>query len=991
MVASDREYYKCAVRLVADDAVIDAAHQGSTPKNNPDYGRIDITDAYVWDLPEYDSRSWSGWNFRNSGWDGVKPDSYANLNDGFSGLSGLLNNSMDPSTLACKPNEVEYFASRCPSVQSPTFGTNCVGQLTFRARLYNKSDAATYGHGAVVTVYGATAVNESGEPTKWKEAGDIIVTEPTYSLKSLKFAGVDTFYAIRLGVKGVKGVVEPGEPLYDPPIRVAIDDIVIWEKLPLTIKFHELRSRPFRDEDELKKTTEVKDIDSTEEQPLAGESFGFQAEIVIADDEEILVDDPKHPIGVELCYYPSAEPWGYVNWSNRAQTVRVPLVETTDHKLVFRSSMELSDTLCPPVVLKDGEPYGIVQYHFVAKFYDKQGNPMTHDLSAKDWIKPSWYEGFDDPNAGKEFSAFTLLERLAPKRAWINEVNFCEPRSAESKANQWVELAVPSGVDMTGWKLNVYDYKGKPATGSTATSATIATLGMWGAPAAKTYAGTNPAAITSHYAFYTLGSPNTSVVTDAKWDAFSGSGELNYTMPYAFELVRPSGVIEHRAVVQGWNQAEEDGYWYAYMYSGTNLVETLNAERAGGVKWVWAGEDYHATETAGMTVGVTNGQGQVHEDWATPLARTPGDINPNQYIDPNWFTTPNGGYVWIYSSVVGDHMRQIIGGETNTVASFTIAQGRSTNIVFEVDRWYKLGTCERTPADRTLLSEPVVKDGKSYYTLSMGLISNRIDIVSSATISDEVAKMGLDPNDAYAPAVMNWLERGVTGGADGGIHPFKGTELKQAYYRGNNFSEPLTDKPLDIIDMYWLDIDPTDGNWELWGGMGEPFTGQALGQVDEPIIRKLENVTPDHTNQLTTVWMMMTNVVDGTSYAPYRLQGVGGEQSDSYIGVWTSANFKVTMRLANGKVDDIFQPMRSFVFNWGSFRQPYSTDPEDQRAPFCARVEITDPFSRQSPAWEWGWWKYSDNNKGTFTGWDLSRSISPAGVSTLKKNDLLEW
>ena len=64
-----------------------------------------------------------------------------------------------------------------------------------------------------------------------------------------------------------------------------------------------------------------------------------------------------------------------------------------------------------------------------------------------------------------------------------------------------------------------------------------------------------------------------------------------------------------------------------------------------------------------------------------------------------------------------------------------------------------------------------------------------------------------------------------------------------------------------------------------------------------------------------------------------------------------------------------------------------ASDPE---APFAARIEVTDPFSKQSPAYEWGWWKYADRGIKPFTSYRHNGEISPAGVSTLKKNDTFE-
>ena len=980
-----RDYYYGLIRLVIDKDVQEEAISGGRRRTDADYGAVTVTDMFTWDLPEYDASGWNGWNFQAAGWDGTSPDGFANRSDAFRGLAGILNNTLDADTLADR--EKDHYAERLPSVQSPAFRTNSVGAISFRARLFDADDLAKTGHGAVVTVYGCKAFDEKGEPTgEWKEICDIEISNRTYAVQSVKVPGALDVKAIRLAVKGVKGVTAAGNPKYDPPLRVALDDIVIWERLSQSLAFRKHYVRPFRDATAIKGSGVVQDIAEMAEQPLAGESFGFQAEVEVLDPDEVIVGDPAHPITVDLWYYQGGDVWGYENWKTNPAVVKVTgLAPATDagDRLVFRSTVEQSASLCPPQFLEEGEGYRIVQYHVVAHYYVQGSSEiLPHDLQRDEWSMPEWDLGFADPNeTNTAFSAFTLLEEIAPGRAWINEINYCEPSQSASLANQWIELAVPSGVDMSGWTVEAYDYNG-------ALVAELATLGLRGAPKSKTYHGDDPVALASRYAFYTIKSPYTVLDgADAVWPGFNGTGALDYSAPYAFALRRPTGIIEHRVVAQGWNQYRDAHYDFAYMYDGTNLVKVMHAKHAG--EWTWSAEDLHGADDYNKGVSVVTNQGFAHEDWVSPLKLTPGDINGGQYISPDWYLLPNGGYVKIYSSVLGSHMRQIIGGVTNTVGDITISQGMSTNIVYEVDRWYKLGPYDVKPNERTAMSGPRGgADGKTYYTLSLNQVSNRIDITVRDDISDDVAGM-LDPKyDAYRPAIMRWLERGVTGGADGGEHPFRNPNgpLLPMHYRGVDGTKC---DEMKLPDLYWLDVDPTDGDWELWGGMGDrPGSPGTLGQVDCPTNRV--KVLADgsefiHTNHLTTVWLELRNTNEeyAVSYPPYRIQGLGNEQSDLYTGVWTSGNFKVTMRLANGKVDDIFQPMRYFVFDRESFRAK-----DDPVAPYAARVEIVDPFSDQSPAAEWGWQKYSGCN--VFTGWALDGRVTPGGVSTLKKDDTFE-
>jgi len=967
------------LRLVVARDVVTAALAENRPRTDVDYGAVELFNVFAWDLPQYDDRSWTGWNFRVEGWDGTNPGPFANLNDGTTGFSGLLNNTLDAKTLATY-DFTEYNA-RLPSVQTPTFGTNCIGAVDFRARLYDGNDFAKAGYPAVLTLYGARKRDIFGEPSDWVEVDSISVSNGFYRTFTKKFRPTDNFYALRLAVKGVKGVTGGGTPKYDPPLRVALDDVCVYERPKLLLQFRKFYVRPFRNADSLKGRSVVRDISSVNEQPLAGEAFGFQGEIEVKSDDEILVNDPDHPVTVELWYYPKAEPWGFDNWKDAPGAVRAELSTAEGEKLVFRSMISNPDTVCQPQFADEALGYGIVQYHFVARYYDTSLEYYEHPLSEKDWTMPSWNLGFDDPNAkaGAKFSAFTLLESIAPKRAWINEINYSGPSMATATADQWVEIAVPSGVSMKNWKLRLYDRN------SYSLVANLLTFGV-NSPDAKSVSG-DP----SHYDFYLVKGPKTTVIrdadgaavtADATWPRVSTNsivdGVLNYTHPYGFELVRPTGVVEHRVVAQGWNQYRDAGYWYDYLYDGTNMVRELDARTGGG--WTWGGEDYYTN--ASWTVGVVTNQGGEHAEWAAPMTRTPGARNAGQTIDPGWYVHPNGGYYWIYSTVLGEHMRQIVAGETNLVASLTVQQGTSTNILYEVDRWYQLGDLNVTPAGGTLTG-PTVENGRRYYRLAFDSVSNRFDVTVNARVSDELLAHGLGPDNRYTPAIMNWLTRGRHGGPNGTDVPFKGDSITNVFYRGTDGSH--RDR-IDLTGMYWLDLDPTDGDWELWGGMGQPAgQGDSLGPVNCPTnrVRESGGVAYWHTNRLTTVWLMLTNTVPGgVAYAPYRMQGLGNERSDTYPGVWTSANFKVTMQLLQNVSTN--RPVRYFVFDGGSFRKA-----DDPVAPFCARIEIVDPFSRQSPAWEWGWWKYPDKVPGT--GWLIDGQVTPGGVSTLRYADLLEF
>ena len=106
-----------------------------------------------------DAYSWWGWNLRTTG-----EDSRMSLADKANdplknGLALGLNNSVTDDIRVDEP--VEQYKKKYPFVQSPTFATNLVNEVSFQARLYNTNDAL-----AQVTLYGAVSgMTEYGTPS----------------------------------------------------------------------------------------------------------------------------------------------------------------------------------------------------------------------------------------------------------------------------------------------------------------------------------------------------------------------------------------------------------------------------------------------------------------------------------------------------------------------------------------------------------------------------------------------------------------------------------------------------------------------------------------------------------------------------------------------------------------------------------------------------------------------------------------------------------
>ena len=928
------------------------------------WGAVTITDIWCLDEPELDSHSWWGWNFLTTGWNDGKGNGYAALEDSGDGSSGVLNNTLAVDTLVT--GDQSDYKGNSPFIQSPTLSNRNIGEVSFRAKRDPK-----YSSGCV-TVWGAKKGDyQSGE--SWTAVTNIVVDSPFFERFTVKCAEEEQFAAIRLGIAGVDGIddrfaMKPAKAAeYPSPLpRVVLDEIVIRERVKPEVGFRLDYARPFRLG--LSESTAILDIASRDQQPLLGEQFGFQAEVEVTG----LADevDLGHAPEVYLSFYPSSEPWGYANWKDAPGAVtNVLLAAAEGTNLVYRSTGSVPLSLAGPYNAEDALGYRIVQYYFTVKYWDKGGDSHETQISQSQWDMPSWYRGFDDPNEveGAKFSPFTLLDTVSPGRAWFNEVNFSDENC--NNAKQFVEICFPAGYDMTGWRIYRYNAWGDLAF--------MGALGLTGSiPSTKEASGGDP-----NFAFLTLTSANKAHPdADAYWS--SGSGQLSASDCYGFQLVRPSGVIEHQIVVQG---LLGDGR-YSREKTGTNVVATLTSLYPKWGEWSFVGVD---TNAAIKSTGVFQNAGAAPEDWNDTMDMTPGRINANQEIPSDWFLPPGGTNVWLTLSTAGNLVWIVDAGECVAAKTVIVSQDVETNIVFATAPWHALSSLLRDSSSE-VVSAAVRSGGIGgtnmwTYAFKESAKNSATLVASAGPDSDVLLRGKLDPADPYTPAVMNWLLGGTSDGK-----PFAGTEIStNSFFRG--LSAGGLREYLPLKDRYWLDMDPTV-DCDLYGGMGGPEN------LDKPVptppvvteVRRSPDVTGvwpvKVTNRVVTVSMFISNKVSNVVRAPNRLQGLGGEKSD-IVGTknWTSETFKITMSLIKPEgapgidVRSNYWPMASFVFGPGSFNA------QDSDHPFAARIEVLDPMSPSSPAYGYGWGEYPGSSYGY--RWDLSHGMYYRDPSMLQSTN----
>ena len=1003
---------KGAMRVVVNTNVISAV---ANVTDTSRFGEVTITSIVCSDEPAVDVHSWWGWNLRTVGGD-TDTERKMLLGDfatgaGEAGLSIALNNSVDAnySISRIEVSDRESYIQHKPFVQTPTFTSNIVGEVSFRARKYEPSDPV-----ATVAIYGSKNASETDDG-KWDliPGAVFMISNSWYETYTCK---MDSRYkAFRLAVAGVEGVVETADGggnglppgANDPPPRVLLDELYVCEAINAIMGFKNVGC--FRHD--MSGLGEVPNVPSAGEQPLCEEAWGVQCEIYGA---QLASDiDFSHTPRVKLYWYEGIYPWGFENWRDSANAHSAWLsraIETEEDRYVYRSSMRTSPDAIVPMSLT-APTY--VQYMLEVVFYTKENPtvPMTNLLTVTDWQIPEWYKPLDlnaEYGQGGDFAAYNILDNIAPSWAWINEVNiFGDFKNwANTDDNcQFVEIAHPPEADVSGWQVRLLE---PHSEGNYVITNVLARFGSNGLAGTKQMSAEDAEV---NMVFRVIGSPlsrssgrlkKSEGTLDAVWSVdnptlvFTSDGVVSYYDPVIFQLVRTSGIIEHEIIVEG-----------------TNYLESLEIESPDYIKEVRdfvtnllvkstipiPGYDYGGPSNSLSVIQNFghNGMEEPENDWTMGVKMTPGHRNIGQVIDPN-HPVPAGEEVLVYFTVTGDHILQSLDGSnfTNGMFSAIVSKGNpvGTNVVYRVDPWYVLGSV-RTGTVSLIDQAVQTKATQPYeYTLS-GVAkgtSNNVTVVAAAALNPKFGTdWGVPEDDPYRDAIIDWLERGTDlygnpfGRIDSG-------EIKLANYRSWWTGQIVTN--LTLREMYWLDMDPTIGNLSLVGGIAPDPHG-----IEHVVSQTIGDSTVVMTNRRLNVYMMISNentTVEApehprgindftTHWTPYVLRGLEpGEHSQNYVastGDWNSVTFKITGMLMNGYTSfdnvDNKVPLRHFTFNEDSFG-----------ADGLSKIEVYDPYSSLSIGYNAGWHRWWEKH-GTCPVvffWMIDTRLPPIGVEQLNKD-----
>ena len=955
---------KGVMRVVVDPVLVAAAQDPvENPGHDPEFGRVFITDVSARDNPYLDAGCWWGWNLRTTD-DGL----FQLLEDGARetatwGMSLGLNNSIKDDVRA---DERDAYPKHPPFLQTPVFTKGAVGQLTFKARKYSPTDPSP-----TVAIYGTTKLGTVTDDADFERVGEVVVTSDRFERYDFTASLTKNYTGFRLVVTGVAGVDNPGPtPASGYVERVLIDEVAVFEAIRARMGFRNVGA--FRSG--LSTAEPVPNVPSRSEQPMCDEAFGIQTELYVAQLANT-IDTSRAP-EVYLHWYEGASPWGYSRWAGEKTAKTAQLLRVGgETNWVYRSSYTVGEGTVIPAMKTPGQ---VVQYSLDVVFYMKDAeDPITNTLSSAEWPVPDWFRPVDynqtlgkgDP---KLFSAFTILDTVAPGWAWLNEVNLYGDRVNyinTDTARQYIEIAAPAEADLSGWSVRLLT----PETSSDSVyTNTLATFGMPGLDGRKKdnvgQASNMVFRVIANRATRDAGELKTADGTlDGVWSvqvpsaALDADGTINYYQAFGLQLVRPSGVVEHEIVSIGTNLFETSVA--RAQYHPTNVVKFLN-------RTMPAAEFFHAGNDDGgllNSLGVFVSRGETKDCWTNSLAWTPGRINVGQVIDPD-HPTPSGDAILVYANLATDHIHQSV----DRVLVVPKGSEVGTNIFYTTDRWYGLGsvTTNGVAAQATATGDAHV------YVLNVGRgCSNNVTVEASAAVDERLRELGLDEKNRYTPAIMKWLETACD--IDGNDWP-EGDEiyLADVLDLGHNVVTNLS-----LTEMYWLDMCPTITNQCLIAGMLEAPTGVIQRRSEE-----------SRTNLSMTAYMMMSNCTDdvhspyyGMAWRPTVLRGLEpGSSSRDYADAkyaWTSETFKVTGLLMNGLTScrnpANWIPVRFFVFDENSFTA-------DGRA----EIQVDDPHTSASPGYTAGWgeWfrQHPEDTSPIVFGWTIDTRLMPITVEMLR-------
>ena len=658
---------------------------------------VEINNIVAWDEPLVEDTSWRVYNAKIT-----DTDKQRIMLDETKAC--FLNNSQ---TLEADPAQTMYQ----PFLQSPLLPAG-LGDVTFMARAYSNNQPAT------VTLFAST--NGWNAPVdSWFDIHQFLITNMTYETYSFepdtKVGG--SYDAVRL----VTGT-------YAGSRRACFEEVAVSEPVFPGFQIENVRVL-------CKENNGT--YSETRFQPLDSDQVGVEA---------VMSNVQLSPSNIHMyvSYYVGTNVWGVNNWP-AGEVITKPMSRISETSMVFRTST--SDDI--PFQETDQ----VVQYYVWATFMggvQLQTQQATFDI-------PSWYYPSDlnKTYASQGWSPYYLVYGVPAGAVWINEVNtYDSPTNGVRHygENKYIEIAVPAGVDLAGWSVDLVKEHDDPGQMVTITIPSGLAL---------------PTAVTNDYAFFVIGQ-NRAFVDDpppalpkVNYETTLLAEWMPYINPGGIRLRRPMGMYEHAIAYDAMPQWFSGADWAALDPEG---------------QFVYVGPEYN-----GGSLSVTNSQAcqlPTAQDWTFPLTWTPGYPNIGQNVPNFALAAPGVSNAVIMSSMNISYGTQ--GGQSVSPLAMKVAKGTNTNIEYRANNWYRLHSIKVNNV------EALTSGDVSTYNLLLANIQTNINIYVSVVLRQDIANMSLDGN------VLNWL----MSFGDGALAP--------TYYYG---------RELSLTERYWLNANPMTTNY----------------------------------------------------------------------------------------------------------------------------------------------------------------------------------
>ena len=525
---------------------------------------IDINDSTVWDEPYVSNSEWRVYNAKIT-----QTDTNRVLMDLTKAC--YLNNS---PTVEAVPPQTAYE----PFLMSPTLPKG-LGTLSFYARAYNTNESAT------VSVYATT--NGWNAPTnQWFEICRFeYITNTLYQPYTFAPAGG------RSDIQAVKLMTGTSAAAR----RVCLEEVAVSE--PVLPGFDIVNVKLMHNDNDSTYTARA--------QPLMGEDIAVEARVAHQQLE------PSN-IVMYVSYYVGTNVWGVGNWP-AGQTVTRSMHPVVGDPTLYRTRDDNGGVSGLPAEQMKGilkqDSDAVVQYYVWATYLG--GVPLVKRQAT--FENPAWYYPVDlnQTFSSQGWSPYYIVYGVPLGAVWVNEVNATD-YVTDSNWNQvlgiwdhqYIEIAVPVGVDLSGWSVDLV----KSADYVTRTITIPAGL-------------PEQTAVTNGYAFFVIGcaAPSWLLGTPAlpkmDYEYSDLSSDMPRISPGGLRLRRPLGMYE-QAVAYDWNS------FYGSSFSGS-----LWAANDPQGKFVYVGRDENGGSLSKMNV-----TGDSTNTWVFPKLWTPGWPNDGQTV-----------------------------------------------------------------------------------------------------------------------------------------------------------------------------------------------------------------------------------------------------------------------------------------------------------------------------------------------------------------------